>query len=61
MRHREPLTKDNVFVAVMLAIAAIASIVGMVLAMLSFQQERNDRPRPEDWSPPALQRLKREN
>ena len=60
MRHREPLTKDSVFVAVMLAIATIASIVGMVLAILSFLQE-DDRPKPEDWRPPVIQRLNRKN
>ncbi len=56
MRHREPLTKDSVFVAVMLAIAAITSIVGMVLATLSFLQE-GDRPKPEGWSPPPIEQL----
>ena len=38
MRHREPLNKDGVFVAVLLAIAAIASIVGAVLAILHLLQ-----------------------
>ncbi len=60
MRHREPLTRDNVFVAVLLAIAAVASIVGMVLAILTFLHE-DDRPKPEDWSPPPIERLKRKD
>ena len=60
MRHREPLTRDSVFVAVILAIAAIAYIVGMVLAILSFHQG-DDRPKPEGWSPPIVQRQHRRN
>ena len=57
MRHKKPLTKDNVFVAVLLAIATIASIVGMLLAILTFLQE--DRSEPVDRSPPQIERLER--
>ena len=60
MRHREPLTRDGVFVAVLLAIASVASIVGMVLALLSSIQG-GDGPKPEDWSPPTLERQKRKD
>ncbi len=60
MGHREPLTRDSVFVAVLLAIAAVASIVGMVLATLSFLQG-DDTPKPGDWSPPPIERLKRKD
>ena len=60
MRQREPLTKDSVFAAVILAIAAVASIVGTVLAILSSLQG-DDRPKPEDWSPPPIQRMKRKD
>ncbi len=36
MRHRERPTKDSVFTAVILAVAALASVVGMILAILNF-------------------------
>lgn len=53
LTNQKTLTKDGIFVAVILAIAALASIVGAVLAILSFL-EKDDRPKPEDWSPPPI-------
>ena len=36
MRHRKPLSKEDVFVTVVLALAALGSILGGFVALLVF-------------------------
>ncbi len=58
MRWNEPLTKDGVVAAVLFALAAIASIVGMVLALLGFLRADDEPKREEDRleHPPPIER-----